>query len=116
MIETLFEEKKAELVVLKRNHQIIDLGLTGENSGNVYLLINGKVILRKHSVEDPFDFNIVSIVRPGTFIGAPDLDMGQSNLPQMWPVVASHYANFLVIPRSEFSAFWRMTVSEACSI
>ena len=34
----------------------------------------------------------------------------------MWPVVASHFANFLVISRSEFDAFWRMSLSHSSSI
>ena len=65
----------------KRNQQIIDVANEGNPDGNVYLLLNGKVILRKHSVEEPFDFKIISVMRPGNFIGVSDLDMGQSNLP-----------------------------------
>jgi len=69
------------LTVLKRNHQIIDVQTEGKSSGNIYLLLNGKVVLRKHTVEDPFEFKIISVLRPGTFLGAQELDMGQSNLP-----------------------------------
>jgi hypothetical protein len=42
--------------------------------------------------------------------------MGQSNLPQIWPVVASHFANLLVIPKSEFEVIWKKSVNEASSI
>lgn len=81
---------------------MIEVTTRETEGGNVYLLLNGKAILRKHSVEDPFDFSILSIVRPGLFIGAQELDMCQSSLPHVWAIVSSHSANFLVIPRSEF--------------
>lgn len=36
---------------------ILDVALS--NTSDVHIVLNGKVMLREHSMNDPFDFNII---------------------------------------------------------
>ncbi len=47
---------------------IIDVSLP--NTSNVHIVLNGKVMLREHSMNNPFDFNIIQIATKGHIIGA----------------------------------------------
>lgn len=76
-------------MTLKKNEST-DINFKDNEEGKVYLLLNGKVILRKHSADNPFDFKVLSVFKPGSFIGAKELDMSQSCLPNAWAIVASH--------------------------
>jgi len=52
----LIEKDELEIVTLKRD-EIVDISLPGNS--NVYIIVNGKVVLREHSMDDPFEFNII---------------------------------------------------------
>ena len=49
---TFEEKKKGDLVILPSDEQ-------------VYIVLNGKVVLREHKLNDPLDFKIVAIVKQG---------------------------------------------------
>ena len=61
----------------------------------VYLLLNGKVLLQEHTLEEPFKYQTVMIARSGSFIGVPELNMGKSSKTLVFPVVFSHSAHLL---------------------
>ena len=73
---TFEDKKKGDLVML--------------SAQQVYIVINGKVILREHKMDDPLDFNVLQVVTQGEVIGNEKLDMGKSLLPFVWGVVYSH--------------------------
>jgi hypothetical protein len=42
----------------------------------VCIILNGKVILRDHTLENPSDYKEISVAGQGTILGAPDFDKG----------------------------------------
>jgi len=53
-------------------------------------VLNGKLELRQHSLERPFEYTTVQVIRPGIFLGAPGLDMGHSHRAFAFAVCLSH--------------------------
>ena len=68
-----------------QKEDIVDISLP--NTSFVYIVLNGKVVLREHSMNDPFEFNIIQVARKGHILGAEKLDMDKSCLPTVWSVV-----------------------------
>jgi hypothetical protein len=63
----LINNEEIEVVQLQKD-EIIDVSLP--NTSNVHIVLNGKVMLREHSMNNPFDFNIIQIATKGHIIGA----------------------------------------------
>jgi len=87
------EKKKGELVMLP-------------SANEVYIVLNGKVVLREHKILDPLDFNVLQVVKQGQVIGKPSLDEGKSSLPFVWGVVYSHTVDLLRMDVSLFNEMW----------
>ena len=49
---TIIEKKRGEQIVLPNNQ-------------TVQIVLNGKIVLREHNIENPSKFNIVQIVKHG---------------------------------------------------
>ena len=56
----------------------------------VYLLLNGKIDLQKHKLDEPLDLETVQVCKPGQFLGVSGLDLGVSTHPTTFPIVSSH--------------------------
>lgn len=56
---------------------------------SVYIMINGKVILREHKTEDPIQSTVKMVAKPGCVLGVPHLDHGISCCPYVWGVIGS---------------------------
>jgi len=50
----------------------------------VYVLINGKVIMREHNTKEPIKIKIKQVCKPGYIFGVDQMDGGISNLPYVW--------------------------------
>ena len=68
----------------------------------VMVILNGKVILRQHDLDDPGNFTIMQVAKSGHILFAPELDHAKSNQPLVWPVVYSQSAQFALLERSTF--------------
>lgn len=55
----------------------------------VFLLVNGKVLLTKHSMDKPFETEVVQVTKPGVILGCSDYDLGMSVKPNIVSVVQS---------------------------
>jgi hypothetical protein len=60
----------------------------------VHLILSGKVIVVEHPMHDPFAFKLLSVAKPGIFLGAP-IDGGLTNHPTIFAVVASPSAHMI---------------------
>ena len=91
--QMVFEEKtKDDIIVLPDDR-------------TVYIVLNGKAVLREHKIGNPCNFELVQVVRQGQVLGDPDLDMGKSTLPFVWSVV---YSQKIQLARMDLSVFRRM--------
>ena len=72
----------------------------------MYLLLNGKVILQNHSLDDPFETQTLQVTKPGMFIGVKSLDQGQSVLPLCFAVVYSDQAHLLKMSPEAANKIW----------
>jgi len=73
---------------------------------SVYILINGKIILREHNTANPLQTTVKQVVKPGCILGVPYLDHGISCCPFVWGVIGSVKAQLLKIKRSVFEELW----------
>jgi hypothetical protein len=80
---------------------------------SVYVVINGKVIMREHSTDDPIDTTMKQIAKSGSILGVDQLDTGVSNLPYIWGIVASTKCELVRIKRSVFEKIWFDTVKNS---
>jgi hypothetical protein len=62
--------------------------------------------LQSHSLDNPFSPETLSVLKPGMFVGAKNLDDCHSVGPTNFPVVISQQANFLRIPHATFEKMW----------
>jgi hypothetical protein len=84
---------------------IVDIAAQ-DSDAPVYLLLNGKVILQNHSLDDPFEAQTLQVTKPGMFIGVKSLDQGQSVLPLCFAVVYSDQAHLLKMSPEAASKMW----------
>ena len=75
----------------------------------VYIVLNGKAVLREHKISNPCDFNLLQVIRQGQVIGDPELDMGKSSLPFVWTVVYSEHIQLAKMDLSVFRRMWQDT-------
>jgi hypothetical protein len=78
---------------------VIDISTMDENAP-VFLLLNGKLVLHRHNIDDPIAQKTMMVVKPGSFVGVPELDKNQSNLPLNFLVVYSHTTTLIKMSRS----------------
>ena len=90
----ILEYKKGDLVCIPPEKQVM-------------VILNGKVVLREHELDNPGDFSIKSIAKSGHILFAPDLDNGNSNQPLVWPVIYSTQAELALIDRETFDHMWK---------
>lgn len=57
-------------------------------------------------MQDPFAFKLLSVAKPGIFLGAP-IDGGLTNLPTVFSVVASVSAHLIKMTRQQFDSLWQ---------
>jgi hypothetical protein len=109
----LINNEDIEVVQLQKD-DIIDVSLP--NTSNVHIVLNGKVMLREHSMNNPFDFNIIQIATKGHIIGADQLDMSKSCLPTVWSIVWSRVAHLVKMPAKTFERIWKLSLDRAGQI
>lgn len=77
---------KEELLVIRCDkNRVLDLA----NSKSVFMIMDGKIVFREHSINNPADYHIVQVCRRGDILNVADFDMGVSNGTQVFPVVVS---------------------------
>jgi hypothetical protein len=72
----------------------------------VFIVINGKVILKKHEIDDPYASTIQCVAKAGSLLGVSLLDCGISCMATVWSVVGSNVAHFIKMQRSVFDQLW----------
>ena len=105
--EKVLEKKYLPKITFETKEKGQQVMLRSDNE--VYIVLNGKVVLREHKMHDPLDFSVAQVVKQGQIIGEPSLDMGKSSLPFVWGVVYSHSANLARMDRSLFNEMWQET-------
>jgi hypothetical protein len=65
--------------------------VSGSQNGQslIYVVMNGKIVMRDHNLDNPYDYNIISIAKQGSCIGVSTFDMGYSCNSTVWSVVTS---------------------------
>lgn len=99
-----------ELVVIRCDkNRVLDLA----NSKSVFLVMDGKIVFREHSINDPTDYHIVQVCRSGDILNVPEFDMGVSNGTQVFPVVQSTQAHLVEMSHKTFQMLFKLTKSLA---
>ena len=73
----------------------------------MHLLLNGKVLTQRHSLDEPYKTELLQVAKPGMFIGCPELDRGISVAPTTFSMVVTHQAHLLKVPNSTYEQLWR---------
>ena len=73
----------------------------------MFVLINGKVLIREHDCNNPIVMEIKQTCRNGYIFGADDLLVSHfHNKPYMWSIIGSYRADFIKIPKDTFYQMW----------
>ena len=83
------------------------LEINGVDSDCVYVVVNGKLVLRDHKLNDPFNYNVMQVAKPGSILGSAELDFGNSGRATVWTIVASHYAHVVKMSRETFQQLFK---------
>ena len=70
-----------------------------KNNENVFIVLDGKIALREHQLNNPFDYSILQIATSGSIIGCKSLDMGNSCRSGVWCVVYSNICRVVSISK-----------------
>lgn len=105
VIEKQFCEHKFELTEYE-NDQILQVG-----ADRVFVVLDGKVIMREHSLDNPFSYEILSVAKAGSILGVEYLDNGVSTSASVWSIVGSHKANFVEMSRDTFDQIWKVIIT-----
>jgi hypothetical protein len=107
-IEALLSNKKILIKTLKESEVI---SMSGKADSTIYVLLNGKIFQRDHDLNKPFEYNIITVAKPGSILGMPSLDHGNSIRPTVWSIVASTIAHVACIPKPVFEELWKESIS-----
>jgi hypothetical protein len=66
-IRNLIKTEKIDVIQLVKD-DIIEVSLP--RASKVHIVLNGKVMLREHNMNDPLEFNIIQVATKGHIIGA----------------------------------------------
>ena len=75
------------------------------------MVLDGKVITRNHSLDNPFSYEILSVAKAGSILGVEYLDNGVSTSASAWSIVGSHKANFVEMSRDTFDRIWKVIIT-----
>lgn len=64
--------------------------------------MNGKITLHDFKIDNPFKPKLISICRPGNFIGSANADNGISCRPNVFSVVSSTTATLIKMSTNTF--------------
>ena len=73
----------------------------------VYILLNGKVVLRSFSFDEAYNFTPLQVATCGHILGAQKMDDGQSCKANVFPVVQSKIVNLIEMTLETFEFLWR---------
>jgi hypothetical protein len=73
----------------------------------VFIVINGKVILRDHKMDEPYSYNVFQCATKGSILGVSALDNGLSCSSTIWAVVGSTYAEVISMNIDTFDMLWK---------
>ena len=76
--------------------------LSGTGRGNVFIVLNGKLVTRDHRLNNPSEYNVIQVSRPGSIVGCPALDYGNSENATVWTIVQSHVAHLVKMQAGDF--------------
>lgn len=108
----LILDKKINLVKWKKN-DILPISLDDSDPKcKVFILLNGRVIQREHTVQEPNQEKILAVRLPGSIIGVKDLDLGTSCQPIVWSVIATKYACMCELDKETFDMLWAESTSQ----
>lgn len=85
---------------------ILPISGTQKGTTNVFVVINGKIILRDHKLDDPNNYNVLQIATTGAILGVKSLDFGNSCQPSVWSVVTSVVAHVVRMSKDTFDELW----------
>lgn len=71
-------------------------------------MLDGKILLREHSLDSPYTFKIVSMATSGTILGVEFVDNNLSRTPFVFSVIRSKKSHLVVMPRSAFDQIWKV--------
>ena len=75
------------------------------------MVMDGRLVFREHSINDPTDYHIVQVCRSGDILNVPEFDMGVSNGTQVFPVVQSTEAHLVEMSHKTFEMLMKLTRS-----
>lgn len=78
---------------------------------NVFVVINGKILLRDHHLNDPYNYNVMQVATSGAIIGVNRLDLQNSCRATVWSIVASNVAHVVEMTRETFDTLWRESLT-----
>jgi hypothetical protein len=65
-------------------------------------MLDGKVEVRHHNMDDPFDFELIQVAKIGDILGVPDIDCGNSSMPNAINIATSSRVFVAKIPKRDF--------------
>jgi len=87
-----------------------------DEDGHVYVIFNGKIIQREHTVEKPDHNNVLAVSMAGSILGVKSLDKGNSCLPTVWCQVGSEWCNLVKMTRKTFNLLWHEANTQSIEI
>jgi hypothetical protein len=87
--------------------EILKVPCSDSPDSTVYVVLNGKIALRDHQLDDPHDYNLIAVAKQGSIIGAKQMDMGFSSQSTVWAVVQSSIANVCSMSQATFDILLR---------
>ena len=67
--------------------------------------------MRDHSLDKPFDYNILAVAHSGYCLGVKDIDLGFSTIAKVWCVVASSVAHLVKMSKETFNELWSSSMN-----
>lgn len=109
-IEDFIRKDKLEVREQKYGDLLQISGFTTPDT-SVYVMLDGKVAVRDHRLDNPNDYNLMQIASTGDILGAPDLDMGNTVMPHVWSIVQTTTAHAVKMSRQTFDELWRASMT-----
>lgn len=113
LLRECLQEGSMQVITLDKKRL---LDVSQDEDSPVYLLLNGKIVLQEHSLDDPYNLRTIQITKPGLFIGVQELDMGQSSHPVVFPIVMSHVAQLVKFSRAAYNRLAREVIDRDTQI
>ena len=90
--------------------------LVFDEPGQIYIVLNGRVLLRYHE-DDPLDYQNIALYTPGKVIGHDTLDTGISQMGQVFSIVISQRCLLLKTSQAYFDDhIWKRTLNTTMEV